>query len=167
MIEPSAPFHSAPARPPCIRSIRPGIRRGRLGVSTVPDDGLVTLQSSHDVATTLERLTAALEAKGVRVFARIDHAAGAASVGLALRPTTLVIFGNPAAGTPLMQAAQTVGIDLPLKALVWQDAQGVVHLTYNDPAWIAARHGLDGGADQAVAAIAAGLSAFARHATDA
>jgi uncharacterized protein (DUF302 family) len=135
------------------------------GVSTVPDDGLVTLQSSHDVATTLERLTAALEAKGVRVFARIDHAAGAASVGLALRPATLVIFGNPAAGTPLMQAAQTVGIDLPLKALVWQDAQGVVHLTYNDPAWIAARHGLDGGADQAVAAIAAGLSAFARQAT--
>jgi uncharacterized protein (DUF302 family) len=66
-----------------------------------------------------------------------------------------------------MQAAQTVGIDLPLKALVWQDAQGVVHLTYNDPAWIAARHGLDGGADQAVAAIAAGLSAFARHATGA
>jgi uncharacterized protein (DUF302 family) len=148
-------------------SIRPGIRRGRLGVSTVPDDGLVTLQSSHDVATTLERLTAALEAKGVRVFARIDHAAGAASLGLTLRPTTLVIFGNPAAGTPLMQAAQTVGIDLPLKALVWQDAQGVVHLTYNDPAWIAARHGLDGGADQAVAAIAAGLSAFARHATGA
>ena len=134
------------------------------GVSTVPDDGLVTLQSSHDFATTLERLTAALEAKGVRVFARIDHAAGAASVGLALRPATLVIFGNPA-GTPLMQAAQTVGIDLPLKALVWQDAQGVVRLTYNDPAWIAARHGLDGGADQAVAAIAAGLSAFAGQAT--
>ena len=89
----------------------------------MPDHGLVTLQSSHDVATTLERLTAALEAKGVRVFARIDHAAGAASVGLALRPATLVIFGNPAAGTPLMQAAQTVGIDLPLKALVWQDAR--------------------------------------------
>ena len=127
------------------------------GVSTVPDDGLVT--------TTLERLTAALEAKGVRVFARIDHAAGAASVGLALRPATLVVFGNPAAGTPLMLAAQTVGIDLPLKVLVWQDAQGVVRLTYNDPAWIAARHGLDGGADQAVAAIAAGLSAFARQAT--
>jgi|ERR1700716_1271141 uncharacterized protein (DUF302 family) len=134
-------------------------------VSAVPDNGLVTLQSSHDFATTLERLTAALEAKGVRVFARIDHAAGAASVGLALRPTTLVVFGNPAAGTPLMQAAQTVGIDLPLKALVWQDAQGAAHLTYNDPAWIAARHGLDGGADQAVMAIAAGLAAFARHAT--
>jgi uncharacterized protein (DUF302 family) len=99
----------------------------------VADDGLVTLQSSHDFATTLERLTAALEAKGVRVFAQIDHAAGATSAGLELRPTTLVVFGNPVAGTPLMQAAQTVGIDLPLKALVWQDAQGAVHLTYNDP----------------------------------
>jgi uncharacterized protein (DUF302 family) len=104
----------------------------------VPDDGLVTLRSSHDFATTLERLTAALESKGVRVFARIDHAAGATSAGLVLRPTTLVIFGNPVAGTPLMQAVQTAGIDLPLKALVWQDAQGAVHLTYNDPVWTAA-----------------------------
>ena len=109
----------------------------------MPDDGLVTLQSSHDFATTLERLTAALESKGVRVFAQIDHAAGATSAGLELRPTTLVVFGNPVAGTPLMQAVQTAGIDLPLKALVWQDAQGAVHLTYNDPVWIAARHGLE------------------------
>jgi uncharacterized protein (DUF302 family) len=108
----------------------------------VPDDGLVTLQSSHDFATTLERLTAALESKGVRVFSAI-----------------------PVAGTPLMQAVQTAGIDLPLKALVWQDAQGAVHLTYNDPVWIAARHGLDRGAEQAVTAMAAGLAAFARHAT--
>ena len=131
----------------------------------MPDDGLVTLKSSHDFAATLERLTAALEAKGVRVFARIDHAAGATSAGLELRPTTLVVFGNPVAGTPLMQAAQTAGIDLPLKALVWQDGQGAVHLTYNDPAWIAARHGLERSADQAVTAMAAGLAAFARHAT--
>ena len=131
----------------------------------MPDDGLVTLKSSNDFAATLERLTAALEAKGVRVFAHIDHAAGATSAGLVLRPTTLVVFGNPVAGTPLMQAAQTAGIDLPLKALVWQDAQGAVHLTYNDPAWIAARHGLERAADQAVTAMAAGLAAFARHAT--
>ena len=131
----------------------------------MPDDGLVTLKSSHDFAATLERLTAALEAKGVRVFARIDHAAGATSAGLELRPTTLVVFGNPVAGTPLMQAAQTAGIDLPLKALVWQDGQGAVHLTYNDPAWIAARHGLERSADQAVTAMAAGLAAFAQHAT--
>ena len=132
----------------------------------MPDDGLVTLQSSHDFATTLERLTAALESKGVRVFASIDHAVGAASAGLVLRPTTVVVFGNPVAGTPLMQAAQTVGIDLPLKALVWQDGEGAVHLTYNDPVWIATRHGLDRGAEQAVSAIAVGLAAFARHATE-
>ena len=131
----------------------------------MPDDGLVTLQSAHDFATTLERLTAALESKGVRVFAQIDHAAGATSAGLELRPTTLVVFGNPVAGTPLMQAVQTAGIDLPLKALVWQDAQGAVQLTYNDPVWIAARHGLDRGAEQAVTALAAGLAAFARIST--
>jgi uncharacterized protein (DUF302 family) len=79
------------------------------------DNGLVTLQSVHDFSTTLDRLEDVLKAKGVTVFARIDHAAGAAGVGLTLRPTTLVVFGNPAAGTPLMQAAQTAGIDLPLK----------------------------------------------------
>jgi uncharacterized protein (DUF302 family) len=131
----------------------------------MPDTGLVTLPSAHDFATTLERLLTALEAKGVTVFARIDHAAGAASVGLALRPTTLVIFGNPAAGTPLMQAGQSAGIDLPLKALVWQDADGTVKLTYNDPAWIAARHALGGKADKAVAAVAAALQSLARQAT--
>ena len=129
------------------------------------NDGLVSLRSTHDFATTLARLVAALEAKGITVFARIDHAAGAASVGLPLRPTTLVLFGNPAAGTPLMQAAQTAGIDLPLKALVWQDAEGGVHLTYNDPAWIAARHQLGAEVGQAVAALAAALQAFAGHAT--
>ena len=128
-------------------------------------DGLVTLRSAHDFPTTLDRLLKALEAKGVTVFARIDHAAGAASVGLPLRPTTLVIFGNPAAGTPLMQAEQTAGIDLPLKALVWQDAGGAVNLSYNDPAWIAARHASGGGAPPAVAALSGALKAFAAQAT--
>jgi uncharacterized protein (DUF302 family) len=126
-------------------------------------DGLITLRSAHDFSTTLERLLQILKAKGVTVFAQIDHAAGAAGVGLTLRPTTLVVFGNPAAGTPLMQAAQTAGIDLPLKALVWQDAGGEVHLSYNDPAWIAARHGA--GALPAAGAMAAALKAFAAHAT--
>jgi uncharacterized protein (DUF302 family) len=131
----------------------------------MPENGLVTLVSVHDVATTLARLTGVLEAKGVSVFARIDHAAGAAGVGLTLRPTTLVIFGNPAAGTPLMQAGQTVGIDLPLKALVWQDVDGTTHLSYNDPAWIAARHGVGNETRQAVDALSAAMAAFARHAT--
>jgi uncharacterized protein (DUF302 family) len=129
------------------------------------DGGLVTLKSAHDMATTLARLTAALDAKGISVFARIDHAAGAQGAGLALRPTTLMIFGNPAAGTPLMQAAQTAGIDLPLKALVWQDADGAVRLTYNEPLWIAARHGLGAQAQQTAAALTAALAALARHAT--
>jgi uncharacterized protein (DUF302 family) len=131
------------------------------------DNGLITLASAHDVGTTLDRLTATLTAKGVTIFARIDHAAGAASVGLPLRPTILVIFGNPVAGTPLMQAAQTAGIDLPLKALVWQSVDGSTHLTYNDPAWIAVRHGTGSDAQQAVAALSAAMAAIARQATSA
>ena len=130
-------------------------------------DGLITVPSVHDAAVTLDRLTAVLAAKGVTVFARIDHAAGAVSAGLPLRPTTLVIFGNPVAGTPLMQAAQTAGIDLPLKALVWQSVDGTTHLTYNDPAWIAARHGLGNEAQQAIKALGAAMAAFAQHATSA
>jgi uncharacterized protein (DUF302 family) len=131
------------------------------------EHGLVTRASVHDFATTLDRLTAALKAKGITVFARIDHAAGAASVGLSLRPTTLVVFGNPAAGTPLMQLAQTAGIDLPLKALIWQSADGKVWLTYNDPAWIAARHGLGAESATAVGALSAALATLAAHATGA
>ena len=130
----------------------------------MPLAGLVTVQSSHDAATTLARLTNALAAKGVTIFATVDHAAGAASVNMPLRATTVVVFGNPAAGTPLMQAAQTAGIDLPLKALVWQDANGVAHLGYNDPAWIAARHGINAN-HPAVAGLTAVLANFAHHAT--
>jgi uncharacterized protein (DUF302 family) len=128
-------------------------------------DGLVTVQSAFDAATTLGRLTKALEARGVTIFATVDHAAGATGAGLPLRATTLVIFGNPAAGTPMMQAAQTAGIDLPLKALVWQDADGTVRLSYNDLAWIAARHGIGDDAQAVVGALAAALAALARQAT--
>ena len=90
----------------------------------------------------MDRLVAEVQAKGLTVFARIDHAAGASDAGLALRPTELVIFGNAKGGTPLMQANQAIGIDLPLKALVWQEASGDTWLSYNDPAWLARRHGL-------------------------
>lgn len=130
-----------------------------------PANGLITLPSAHDFTTTLDRLMTALQTKGVTIFARVNHAAGAASVNMALRPTTLIIFGNPAAGTPLMQAAQTTGIDLPLKALVWQDADGSVKLSYNDPGWIAARHSLGSKASQAVTVISRVLETFAQHAT--
>jgi uncharacterized protein (DUF302 family) len=127
-------------------------------------DGLVALPSPHDFATTLGSLLAVLKEKSITVFACVDHAAGAAGVGLALRPTTVVLFGNPKAGTPLMQAAQTAGIDLPLKVLVWQAADGSVKLSYNDPHWITARHGLGGAVAQAVAAMAGGLERLIRQA---
>ena len=106
--------------------------------------GLTTLKSSHGPRDTMNRLEAAVKARGMTVFARIDHSAGAAATGLSLNPTELLIFGNARGGTPLMQTAQTIGIDLPLKALVWQDASGSTWLSYNDPAWLAQRHGLSG-----------------------
>jgi uncharacterized protein (DUF302 family) len=99
----------------------------------MPHNGLVTLQSAHNFVNTLERLLTVLAEKHVTVFAQIDHAAGAVAAGLILRPTTLVVFGNPATGTPLMQADQVAGIDLPLKALVWQHADGSVKLSYDAP----------------------------------
>jgi uncharacterized protein (DUF302 family) len=129
----------------------------------MPPHGLVTLHSAHDFTTTLERLVAVLGEKGVTIFARIDHAAGASAVGLSLRPTTLLLFGNPKAGTPVMQAAQLAGIDLPLKALIWQDADGTVKVTYISPSWIASRYGITGEAAQ-VEGLTAAIDAFARHA---
>jgi uncharacterized protein (DUF302 family) len=107
------------------------------GVQAMAVDGLTTIRSSHGPKDTMNRLEAVVKAKGLTVFARIDHAAGAAEVGLPLRPTELLIFGNAKGGTPLMQSAQTIGIDLPLKALVWQDASGNTWLSYNDPDWLA------------------------------
>ena len=130
-------------------------------------DGLITIQSSFDPETTLQKLEPILHAKGLIVFATVDHAAGAAQVDMPLRPTTLIIFGNPKGGTPLMQAAQASGIDLPLKALIWQDASGVTWLSYNDPSWIAKRHGLQHEAEAAVKAMSDALHALAVAATKA
>ena len=105
-------------------------------------NGLMTIQSAHSVKDTIERIIALMESKGLTTFARIDHAANAKNAGLSLRPTELVIFGNPKAGTILMQDHQTCGIDLPLKALAWEDENGKVWLTHNETTWIAERHGL-------------------------
>lgn len=105
-------------------------------------DGLITVSSAFGPEETMKRLEAEVRAKGMTVFSRIDHAAGAAAAGLPLRPTDLLIFGAAKGGTPLMQAAQTIGIDLPLKALVWQNEEGKTFLSYNDPAYLARRHGL-------------------------
>ena len=105
-------------------------------------DGLITMRSRHGPKDTLTRLEAELKAKGITVFARVDHAAGAAEAGLPLRPTDLLIFGNAKAGTPLMQTEQAIGIDLPLKVLAWEDAGGQSWLSYNDPVWLTERHGI-------------------------
>jgi uncharacterized protein (DUF302 family) len=105
-------------------------------------EGLTTIPSRFGPKETMDRLATEIQAKGMKVFARIDHAAGAAEVGLTLRPTELIIFGNARGGTPLMQSNQTVGIDLPLKALVWQDAAGKTFISYNEPSWMAQRHGV-------------------------
>ena len=99
-------------------------------------DGLIDLKSPHNAKTTMDRLEAQVKERGLNVFARIDHAAGASKIGKPLRPTELLIFGNPQGGTPFMECAQTVGIDLPLKALVWDDAAGQTWLSYNDPAYL-------------------------------
>jgi uncharacterized protein (DUF302 family) len=104
--------------------------------------GLITMPSAFGSAETMSRLEAEVKAKGMTIFARVDHAAGAAAAGMPLRPTDLLVFGAARGGTPLMEMAQTIGIDLPLKALVWQDAAGATWLSYNDPDWLAERHGL-------------------------
>jgi uncharacterized protein (DUF302 family) len=116
-------------------------------VSALPvsaEPGLINVKSSHDVKNTADRLENILKEKGMNVFLRINHTEGARKVGQELRPTELLIFGNPKVGTPLMQCSQTTAIDLPQKALVWQDESGQVWLTYNDPQYLATRHGIDG-----------------------
>jgi uncharacterized protein (DUF302 family) len=105
-------------------------------------DGLVAVKSPHSAKATLGRLEDAVTQRGLTIFARIDHAAGAAKIGKTLRPTDLLIFGNPQGGTPFMECEQTVAIDLPLKALVWEDSSAQVWLGYNDPAYLAQRHGV-------------------------
>jgi uncharacterized protein (DUF302 family) len=106
-------------------------------------DGLIAVKSPHSAKVTMDRFESVAKSKGLNVFARVDHAAGAAKVGKTLRPTEVLIFGNPQGGTPFMECAQSVGIDLPLKALVWEDASAQVWVGYNDPAWIAKRHAVE------------------------
>jgi len=114
--------------------------------------GLVRLPSRHSVAVTIDRLDASLKQRHILVFARIDFSGDASRAGLQMRPEQLLIFGNPKAGTPLMLQAPAVGLDLPLKVLAWEDADGKVWMAYNDPQYIVRRHGID-------AALAANLAA--------
>ncbi len=110
-------------------------------LAAVPD--LIRIRSHHSVEATLQRLESLLQERGVLIFARIDFSGDAGRAGLSMRPERLLIFGNPRAGTPLMQSAPTAGIDLPLKALAWEDAGGATWIAYNEPQSIIRRHGLD------------------------
>jgi uncharacterized protein (DUF302 family) len=127
-------------------------------------DGLTMCSSKYGPKETMDRLVAAVTSRGMAILARIDHAAGAAKVGLALRSTEVVLFGNARTGTPLMQAAQTMGIDLPLKALVWQDEVGSTWLAYNDPTWLAQRHDALIGMERSLGAMTDALAAVAKEA---
>ncbi len=132
--------------------------------SAFAQDGLETVESPHDVATTIDRLTAALESKGMTIFGRVNHAANADKVELSLRPTEVLIFGNPKLGTPLMNCAPTLAIDLPQKMLAWQDDAGQTHLGWNDPAYLQARHGMEG-CEEVLQKVSAALANFAKAAT--
>lgn len=127
------------------------------------DDGLVIVESAHDATTTADRFVAAAKEKGLTIFSRIDHASGAKAAGLDLPPTELVVFGSPKVGTALMKCDRAVGIDLPLKALIWQEDDGDVLLAYNDTAWMGSRHDLGdcGAVLTKVSGVLAGLAAQA------
>jgi len=135
-----------------------------LGSTAQASEGMITLKSAYSVKQTTDRLDSLLRSKGMTVMKRIDHAAGAASVGKQLRPTELLIFGNPKIGTPLMQCNPNVAIDLPQKALIWEDDSGQVWLAYNDPNYLALRHDLRG-CEEVLAKVSAALGNFATAAT--
>jgi uncharacterized protein (DUF302 family) len=129
--------------------------------------GLITIKSSNGPEETMNRYEAEVRGRGMTVFAHIDHAAGAAAAGLSLRPTEVLIFGNAKAGTPLMEATQTIGIDLPLKVLVWRDENGATWLSYNDPVWLAKRHGIMPESADTLRQMSAALANLAAIATEA
>ena len=135
-----------------------------LGTAAWADSGVISVKSARNVGDTADRLESVLKSKGMKVFIRIDHAKGAQSVGKKLRPTQVVIFGNPKVGTPLMQCNQTVAIDLPQKALIWEDEKGQVWLSYNDPKYLAARHEITS-CDKVIKKIEGALMNFAKAAT--
>ncbi len=126
--------------------------------------GLIKIKSQHNVKATADKLETILKEKGMTVFTRIDHAAGAKKVDQKLRPTELIIFGNPKVGTPLMQCTQTVAIDLPQKMLIWEDESGATWLAYNNPGYLKKRHNIKG-CDAVIQKVSGALSNFANAAT--
>ena len=133
-------------------------------MSTDTAHGLINLPSKHSVEETLQKLESLLQEKNITIFARVDHSGEAAKIGMEMRPTKLLLFGNPKGGTPLMQADQQMGIDLPLKVLVYQDTGGKVSLAYNSPSWLAHRHGLPAQLAPNVSALTTVLEAVAAKA---
>lgn len=111
-------------------------------MALIADNGIITIPSGHSVNETMEKLKGILQAKGVTLFAVVDHSGEAEKVGMKMHPTKLLIFGSPKAGTPLMVAAPSIAIDLPLKILVWEDGQGKVWISYNSPEFLRKRHDL-------------------------
>lgn len=128
------------------------------------DNGLIQVQSQHSVQETSDKLVKVLNSKGMTVFAQVDHAAGAKKVDIELRPTQVIIFGNPKVGSPLMVCQQSVAIDLPQKALISEDENGKVWLTYNDPKYLASRHQIQG-CDEVLNKVSNALANFAKAAT--
>ena len=131
-------------------------------MAQIADNGIITIPSSHSVNETVERLKGILQAKGVTLFAMVDHSGEAEKVGMKMHPTKLLIFGSPKAGTPLMLAAPSIAIDLPLKILIWEDAQRKVRISYNSPDYLRERHGLPQELLQNIAVVEA-LAAKARE----
>jgi len=127
-------------------------------------NGIIKLKSTHSVTETINKLEAVLTKKGMTVFKRVNHTAGASKVGLTLRPTELLIFGNPKVGTPLMQCSQTAALDLPQKALAYKDESGQVWLAYNDPSYMAKRHNIQG-CEKAIKKVTGALAKFTSIAT--
>jgi uncharacterized protein (DUF302 family) len=160
------PAHAAASAP--LRGILISVLIGisLWGACAMAADGLITIPSSFDAEETADRLESEVTSRGMTVFARVDHAGGAVQAGMTLRPTLLLIFGNAKGGTPLMQADQAVGIDLPLKALVWEDADGKTWLSYNEPKWIVQRHGLGAASERVAENLGAALQGVTRAATE-
>ncbi|MBE9396329.1 DUF302 domain-containing protein [Pontibacterium sp. N1Y112] len=135
-----------------------------ISAPVMADNGIITVQSKHDVATTADKLESVLNDKGMTVFTRINHAEGAKKANLELRPTEVVIFGNPKVGTPLMLCSQTTALDLPQKALIWEDEKGQTWLSYNDPEYLKERHNIEG-CDAVIGKVKGALAKFAGAAT--
>ena len=133
---------------------------GTKSANTLPTPtptGMVVKQSPHSVAETTERFISTAEARGITVMATVDHAQNASGVDLSLRPTRVVLFGNPRLGTPLMQCEQSIAIDLPQKMLIWEDETGQVSIAYNDPRYLGGRHRLSGCGSEVIERIAGAL----------